>query len=715
VDTVEGSRSVLLTGGLRQDSVAGTSLPGKEASELEQVIKGDRGEGTNERGEPATAPMTMATRWCVSLLVLLLVVWLPEAHAGSGGDTWLPVTPEDLALKDNPKSPGADAMILYRESNINAGNSTVNEYYRIKIFTAQGERQGDVSIVYDANSTSIKDIRARTIRPSGETVDFEGSVFDQTMIRGGKLNLMQKTFSLPDVEPGSIVEYRYVRQYQRGSTLDLTWIVQGPLYTHMARFSIIPVKSANTPAMYYRALNLPEGSIPQQQGDGSYTLEVHDLPGIEKEAYMPPENVLQGRVEFFFRNPMITGTGSADQFWKLMGSTMSGPLDTFVNKTGPLASEVARVCAPGDSEETKLRKLYARTQEIRNLSAEGTRTKKEEEQEKLRPITNVEDVLKYRYGNRGQINLLLVGLARQAGFEAAMVYLASRNRTFFVPDLQDIRQLSSQAVWVRAGGKEYFLDPGSRYYPFGVLPWAETATKGLRVEGAKSEVVSTPLPPASDARVQRRIEVKMDEEGSLAGKIQVDFGGQEGSDIREEQHAEDEAGRRKRLEDSIKGWLPPESKFEITKVSNWDDLTQPIRVEGTIKVDGLTAQTEHRIIMPSTLFEVPQARAFQPAKRANPVYFPYPFEVVDDVKISIPAGLRVEVLPQQQRLSAGELSYEISADQDGGAVEIKRRLTVNTIAVPVQQYALLRTFFFTVKSYDDERMVLQRTDVAGKN
>jgi len=659
--------------------------------------------------------MIRAKGWIVRAVVFLSFAFLCGAHRASGSDDWLPVTPEDLALKDNPKSPGADAMILYREDTINAGNSTVSEYYRIKIFTAQGERQGDVSIGYDANSASIRDVHARTIRPGGETVDFEGSVFDQTMIRGGRLNLVQKTFSLPDVEPGSIIEYRFVRQYQRGSPLDLTWIVQGPLYTRMARFSIIPAKSANTPAMYYRALNLPEGSIPQQQGDGSYTLEIHDLPGIEKEPYMPPESVLQGRVEFFFRNPMITGTGSADQFWKLMGSTMSGPLDTFVNKTGPLASEVARVSAPGESEETKLRKLYARTQEIRNLSAEGTRTKKEQDQEKLKPIANVEDVLKYGYGNRGQINLLLVGLARQAGFESAMVYLAPRNRTFFVPDLQDIRQLSSQAVWVRAGGKEYFLDPGSRYYPFGVLPWPETATKGLRVEGAKSEVVSTPLPPAADARVQRRIEVKMDEEGSLAGKIQVDFGGQEGSDIREEQHAEDEAGRRKRLEDAIKGWLPPESKFEISKVLNWDDLTQPIRVEGTIKVDGLTAQTGHRIIMPSTLFEVPQARAFQQPKRANPVYFPFPFEVVDDVKISIPAGLRVEVLPQQQRLNAGELSYEISADQDGAAVEIKRRLTVNTIAVPVQQYATLRTFFFTVKSYDNERLVLQRTDAAGKN
>ena len=39
---------------------------------------------------------------------------------------------EDLTLKDNPASPGAHAMILYREDVINAKAAWDDEYMRIK-------------------------------------------------------------------------------------------------------------------------------------------------------------------------------------------------------------------------------------------------------------------------------------------------------------------------------------------------------------------------------------------------------------------------------------------------------------------------------------------------------------------------------------------------------------------------------------------------------
>jgi hypothetical protein len=61
-------------------------------------------------------------------------------------DDWLSIDPADLALKDNLASPGAHAMILYRESSIDAKTSTLSDYVRIKIFTEEGKKSGDVEI-----------------------------------------------------------------------------------------------------------------------------------------------------------------------------------------------------------------------------------------------------------------------------------------------------------------------------------------------------------------------------------------------------------------------------------------------------------------------------------------------------------------------------------------------------------------------------------------
>jgi hypothetical protein len=65
-------------------------------------------------------------------------------------DDWRPVSPDDLALKDNPKQPGADAMMLYRQVDVDVVNSSVINYEQIKIFTAAGVKDhADVEIGYD--------------------------------------------------------------------------------------------------------------------------------------------------------------------------------------------------------------------------------------------------------------------------------------------------------------------------------------------------------------------------------------------------------------------------------------------------------------------------------------------------------------------------------------------------------------------------------------
>jgi hypothetical protein len=50
---------------------------------------------------------------CVALVCLCAVV-LPvrQSLAGNNLEDWKPIDPADLALKDNPASPGANAMIL---------------------------------------------------------------------------------------------------------------------------------------------------------------------------------------------------------------------------------------------------------------------------------------------------------------------------------------------------------------------------------------------------------------------------------------------------------------------------------------------------------------------------------------------------------------------------------------------------------------------------
>ena len=214
--------------------------------------------------------MSRRYRYLASIALFLLCV-TSTPRSAPAGDDWQPIAPEDLALKDNPASPGAHAMILYRESMVDAVQSSVREYVRIKIFTEEGRKEANVEIPFVKGFDDIQDVRARTIRPDGTVVNYEGKPFEKMVVKVSGYKVLAKTFTLPDVQPRCIIEYRYRDQSDPRLYYSQQWKVYGYLFTRQARFSIKPDKSNGSPVLMYRHYGLPPGATPQPQKDGSYT------------------------------------------------------------------------------------------------------------------------------------------------------------------------------------------------------------------------------------------------------------------------------------------------------------------------------------------------------------------------------------------------------------------------------------------------------------
>jgi hypothetical protein len=98
-------------------------------------------------------------------------------------EDWLSITPQDLAIKQVPGSPGADAIQLYYADYINDQEQTEFFYHRIKILNEKGNRHADVEIVVPSDG-SISGLKARTIHPDGKITDFSGKPFQKTIIKG---------------------------------------------------------------------------------------------------------------------------------------------------------------------------------------------------------------------------------------------------------------------------------------------------------------------------------------------------------------------------------------------------------------------------------------------------------------------------------------------------------------------------------------------------
>ncbi|MFZ0886229.1 MAG: DUF3857 domain-containing protein [Candidatus Acidiferrales bacterium] len=663
--------------------------------------------------------MNRAQRFFCSVALLCAVACIFPTGKSSAGDDWLPIAPEDLALKDNPASHGANAMILYRSSDVsekyvNTDGAYMNNYVRIKIFTQEGTIHGNVEIPFFKDSSDIRDVRARTIKPDGSIVNFEGKPFEKIIVKRSGEKFLAKTFTLPDVQPGCIVEYKYRLQYKPNYLHDNYWVLSSDLYTREGHFSILPYQSSYEYfPLYFRQFALASKVTPTPKPDGTYSFTVHDIAGIEDEAYMPPLETIESRVEFYHLDEGSPSNETQDHFWARTEKKWNDDLEHFINKKSALEQELSRIVSPSDSPEVKLRKIYARVQQMRDLNMEISKSAKEQKAENLRKNSNVEDMLHHGYGNGLEMNYLFIGLARAAGFEASDVRVAPRNVNFFYPQLQEAGELSADIVWVRAGTQEYYLDPAALYFPFGILPWYETNTQGLRLGKKANDVVSVPLPASAEATIVRSADLTIDDEGLATGKLTVDFTGQKAALWREGTHLQDDTGRKKTLEDEIKTWLPAGSNFELTKMDNWDKTDTPLHVEGTLKLPAFGSSVGRRILVPATIFVVAENKAFQTAIRHNSVYFLYPNEEIDEVKCQGPTGYKVETVPQAKVLKPGAVvGYEISASQQGAVAEVKRKLVINGLMFPVEYYASLRSFFNTVKSDDEVQIVLQNAESA---
>src|SRR5262249_21621143 len=150
---------------------------------------------------------------------------------------WQPINPADLTMTELPEAPGADAVLLYHERITDDNEQFDAEYFRIKIFSDAGKRYADVQIPYFRSSQQVKGIKARTIHPDGKVIDFSGQVYDKLVEKTHGYKVWAKTFTLPDVQTGSIIEYKF-DSHHAGVVFDTTWRLQADLFTRHLLFKM---------------------------------------------------------------------------------------------------------------------------------------------------------------------------------------------------------------------------------------------------------------------------------------------------------------------------------------------------------------------------------------------------------------------------------------------------------------------------------------------
>lgn len=643
-------------------------------------------------------------------LFVSLLLLLPVACLGQSQD-WLEVTAQERELKEVPGDPGALAIQLFFADYRNDDSQTQFFYHRIKILTEEGKKYANVEIPI-LPLYHFVDVQARTIHPDGSIVEFTDKPFEKILGKTRDIKFVAKTFTLPDVTVGSIIEYKYRYDWAK-YVFDTTWSIQHDLFTVKEHFSLIASKrqliTRHAKSDGSRLAHVVYGNIPppKRTPGGAIELELENVPAFKSEEYAPPATDLKPIVRFFYGGDEIK---SPEAFWQDYGRAWFGQSEHFIGNRDSIRNAASQAMGNETDPEKKLRKLYARAQQTRNLSFERRRTRQEEKKEELKENENASDVLERGYGTHNDISRLFVALARGAGFDAQLVRAPDRKQYFFKMNYLSASQLGSEIVVVKLNGNDLFLDPGTEFCPFGLVRWIHTSDKGLKLDSnGGTFVVITPA-VAEQSQIHRVAHVTLAPDGSLKGSLNVEFKGNSALERRLGALQDDDAGRRKELEDEAKAWLPEGALAALENVQGWEDTDDLLRVHYKIEVPAFAAVAGKRLLIPSALFRTTRQKlAFQHKERRYPVYFSFAYQEMDNLILTVPEGYMAESVPTAQDVKLAFTRFATARSFTNNQFVSKRALIVNGIVFSVSQYPDLKGFFDKLQAADEEQLVLQNT------
>ena len=207
--------------------------------------------------------------------------------------------------------------------------------------------------------------------------------------------------------------------------------------------------------------------------------------------------------------------------------------------------------------------------------------------------------------------------------------------------------------------------------------------------------------------VSRVADLKMTDDGSLAGKLTVTYSGLEAQWRRVEERNEDETDKKKFLEDEVKGWVPVGIDVTLKNQPEWKSSATTLVAEFDFKAEGWATAAGRKALVPVGFFTAREKHLFEHANRVHPLYFEFPSQTRDDVKLQLPLAWSVKSVPPAQNQDQKLVAYTLKVEDDKGEEHIVRQLKLDLLGLDQKYYGALRNFFQQVKTADEQQIVVQ--------
>lgn len=563
------------------------------------------------------------------------------------------VTKDEIDLKIYEKDTLANAVVLFEMGStifsIKKDKIIISTtfYKKIKIFNTNGFEHGTFSIkLYKTNNDKEEVIDIKAITHNG----FSKTFLNKSQIFNDKLtdNLNEVKFTMPNLKEGSIIEVEYT--VNSPFKFNLTgWKFQSSIP------KVYSIYKASIPGNYYynriltgylkldvNSSNIKKDCfrVPEYANSANcenVTYAIKDIPAFTPEDYMTNEENFVSKIKFELadfiwfdgRKQKYTTTWEAvDREFKT-DKNIGGQFKKTKFFKDKLPPEIDTIT----SELNKAKAIYNFIQSYYTWNNKYNIFKD----------IDIKEGYKTKIGNVGEINISLINSLKAADINCDLVLISTRENGFptkLHPVISDFNYIIAKTT---INNTTYFLDATDKFTPFGTLPF-RCLNKDGRVMDFENDSYWTDIIPIENSKSQLNVDLKLDENGTITGKIKkLSFG-------------YDAISERKKIDNRSIEYLMSDfekdfNKLEVTdyKIENKDNLNEPLIQIIDIVIENKTNATTH-LINPYFTEQFKQ-NPFKQHKRLYPVDFGHPKKYVVNFMLEIPENYKIESFPNNVTIS----------------------------------------------------------------
>lgn len=527
-----------------------------------------------------------------------------------------------------------------------------------------------------------------------------------------------KKFTMPNVQPGSIIEYKYTISTPYIGNLDPYYFQETIPVDHvelkfwapewmsfkMHRRGWYPFDIENLEKRDNISIKsvVDAGIGPRTVYDKvefeskGYALELSDIPSIKKEPYMASLASYRSGIQFelnytqFPNSPIDTYATTWSEVAKDVNNAerFGGQL-----KKGRLFKKLAAsLVQDSDSEQDKIVKVYSF---VRNaITWNGNKG--------IYTSDNLDDIVDEKTGNDADINLLLVGLLREVGVNANPILISSKDNG--IPIFPTRSGFDYVIAGVGEGANPVLLDAANRLSAPQVLDEDLLNWNGwmIREDGTSRNVSLFPKKAANHTAL---VDFSIDENLITTGSLRSRVSGHIAQGVRYEYNNLGKEEYTSNMGENMNGL-----EVENVVFKEMSNPFKPLTLSYEFNSDTFVEEIGNDVYFSPLGQYATSVNPFTAETRTYPIDFKFPKEDRLTLTWNIPSGYKVASLPQgvDVALQNNLGSYKYSITEVNGTIKVSVLRNINKAGVSAASYSFVKEFYKLMLEKESEKVKLTK-------